>query len=84
MVGILKSILYMFIFFFILRVLSYVFRFVSFFLTQRFKSEIKENDAFKKDDALKMLQCEKCKVYVAKSEAYIKNGKIYCKEDHSL
>jgi len=65
-----------------LNIITRIIKFIAFFLTQRFKNEIKENESFKKDDALKMLQCEKCKVYIAKSEAYVVNGKVLCKKKH--
>ena len=82
MAGILKSILYMIVFIFVLNILTRVFKFILFFVTQRFKNEIKENDSFEKNDALKMLQCEKCKTYIIKSEAHIIDGKIFCKKNH--
>jgi len=82
LVGFLKSLLYMLLFFFVFRLFSYLFRFIYFFKSRRFKKN-DENVNTENDYALKMLQCEKCKVYVAKSEAYIHNGKVYCKKDHA-
>jgi len=85
LIGLLKSLLYMFLFYFVLRSLSYVFKFIYFLGNKRFKKQGESDNVDSNQNyALKMLQCEKCKVYVAKSEAYIVNGKIFCKKDHSI
>ncbi len=84
LIGLLKSLLYMFLFFFLLRVLGYIFKFIYFLVNKRFTNrENSGNTDSNQSYALKMLQCEKCKVYVAKSEAYVLNGRIFCKKEHS-
>ena len=79
-IGILKSLLYMVIFLFFIRFINYIIRL---FLFLKNKPNIieKESDL---TSSLNMLQCEKCKTYVLKSEAYFINGKVYCKKEHSL
>jgi len=81
-VGLLKSLLYMFLFFLIIRVFSYMFKFIFFFGNKKFQNN-KTSESVDQNYALNMLQCEKCKIYVSKSEAYIFNGKVYCKKDHA-
>lgn len=82
-VGILKSLLYMLLFFFVIRIFSYIFRFIYFFGSKKFQKTKNTEDA-DQSYALNMLQCEKCKVYIVKSEAYMSNGKVYCKKEHSV
>ncbi len=83
--GFLKSLLFMLIFVYFIRLLGYVFKFVYYFNNKSFNNRAQHADAsIIKDSALKMLQCEKCRVYVAKSEAYVLGGKIFCKKEHSL
>lgn len=81
-VGILKSLLYMFLFFLVIRIFSYIFRFIYFFGSKKFQNT-KNADNADQAYALNMLQCEKCKVYIVKSEAYMSNGKVYCKKEHA-
>jgi len=79
-IGLLKSLLYMVVFFIVMRLLIYLLGFINFL----FRKNKKNDDTTTKDiDALKMLQCEKCKTYIAKSEAYMHNGKVFCKKEPS-
>jgi len=79
--GVLKSLVYMILFFVFLRFINYIVRLVLFLKT---KSKTKNNEKSEAISSLKMLQCDKCKTYVLKSDAYFINGKVYCKKDHSL
>ena len=83
-IGLLKSLLYMFLFFFFIQFFGYIARFIYFFLNKKLhKNNIDSNADIKNKNALKMFQCEKCKIYIVKSEAYILNGKVFCKKEHS-
>ncbi len=76
----LKSLLYMLLFYFVIQMCVYIFKFVYFFISRKHNKNIPSND---QPNALNMLQCDKCKIYVVKSEAYMLNGKIFCKKEHA-
>ncbi len=82
-IGFLKSLLFMFLFFFFIRLFNYIFKFIFFFLNNKVKKD-NSDMTLKNDCTLKMLQCEKCKIYIAKTEAFILNGKVFCKKEHSF
>lgn len=67
----------MIIFYYCIKLFGDIARFIYFSK----KTESKENLNQEKNE-LKMTQCEKCKIYIPKSEAFIKNGKIFCKKDY--
>lgn len=81
-INFIRSVVYILIFFLLLRMIGYVLGFIYFVVTKKYKKDknvINLNQTY----ALKMLQCEKCKVYIMKSEAYFLNGKVYCKKEHA-
>lgn len=80
-IGIIKSVFYMLSFYFLIKLFSYIFKFIIFLKNKKLN---KNNNEINENKTLKMLQCENCKIYVVKSEAYICNGKIFCKKEHVL
>lgn len=73
-VGLIKSILYMFIFFMFLRLSNFIIKFIySLFYKKNTNTE-------EQNHALKMLQCEKCKIFITPADAHIINGKTFCKD----
>ncbi len=78
-IGLLKSLFYMFVFYIFLRFIGYIVKFLYFLSNKNFQNN---KASYQDNKTLKMLQCEKCKVYVAKSEAYISNGRVFCKKEH--
>lgn len=81
MIGLIKGFIYMVFAILIAQAISFFYNFVIFYLK---KKNIKDSStAFNSEISLNMLQCEKCKLYVSKSEAYIINGKVFCKKEHS-
>lgn len=79
MFGIIKAVLYMFFVLFIAQIVSFVYNFLMFYLKKKKDS----NNQNVSDISVKMLQCDKCKIYISKNEAYIVDGKIYCNKDHA-
>lgn len=80
-IGIMKYILFMILFYFFLKIIIYILKFVVFFKKNSFNSSQNQDDL---TNTLKMLQCENCKIYISKSDAYIHNGRIFCKKEHVL
>ncbi|HFL8819373.1 MAG TPA: hypothetical protein V7792_00490 [Candidatus Azoamicus sp. OHIO2] len=64
----------MFIFYIFLRFSNFIIK----FLYSLFYK--KNNPLEQKSQALKMLQCDKCKIYITKTDATIINGKTFCKD----
>ncbi|HIH2763762.1 MAG TPA: PP0621 family protein [Candidatus Azoamicus sp.] len=79
MIGLIKGLFYMIFVLIIMQGFNFLYNFIMFY----FKNKKKNENNFDSNISLNMLQCEKCKIYISKSEAYILNGKIYCKKDHS-
>lgn len=73
--GIIKSLLYMFIFYIFLRVSNFI---LKFFYALFYKKNTTQHDTESK--TLNMLQCSVCNIYITKTEAHNINGKIFCKE----
>lgn len=82
-ISILKYLIYMLAFFIVMRLVGYIFQLIYFLFFNKNKNHKKESNAEDDTNTVKMLQCEKCKTYISKSEAYISNGKIFCKKEHS-
>lgn len=82
--GIIKSLIYMLAFFVIMRIAAYIFELIYFLFFNK-KKNTNENDKNLNENSntVKMIQCEKCKTYISKSEAYTSNGKTFCKKEHS-
>ncbi|HIH2762819.1 MAG TPA: PP0621 family protein [Candidatus Azoamicus sp.] len=81
MIGLIKGFIYMVFAILIAQAIGFLYNFVIFYLK---KKNIKDsNTASNSEMSLNMLQCEKCKLYVSKSEAYIIDGKVFCKKEHS-
>lgn len=78
MIAILKALFYMVFIFFVAQAVNFFYNFLFFYFKKN-----KSKSASKEVDSLNMLQCDKCKTYVLKSEAYFLNGKIFCKKEHS-
>ncbi|HIH2762507.1 MAG TPA: PP0621 family protein [Candidatus Azoamicus sp. MARI] len=82
-IAILKSLIYMLAFLIIMRLAGYVFQLIYFLFFNKDKN-YKKNEHYPENEvAVKMLQCEKCKTYISKSDAYTSNGKNFCKKEHS-
>lgn len=79
MIGIIKGILYMIFALVLAQFVNFLYNFISFYF--RKKNSLKEN--VESNISLSMIQCEKCKTYIAKSDAYFSNGKFFCKKEHS-
>lgn len=81
MIGLIKGFIYMVFAILIAQAIGIIYNFIIFYFK---KKNIKSSDTSSNSEvSLNMLQCEKCKLYVTKSEAYIVNGKIFCKKEHS-
>lgn len=78
MIGVIKGLFYMIIALFIAQGVNFFYNFIIFYLRKK-----KSNLANEDKKSLDMLQCETCKTYVSKSEAYIINGKTFCKKEHA-
>ncbi|HIH2763138.1 MAG TPA: PP0621 family protein [Candidatus Azoamicus sp.] len=83
-IAILKSLIYMLAFLIIMRIAGYIFQLIYFLFFNKNKN-YKKDEKYPEDEitTVKMLQCEKCKTYISKSEAYTSNGKTFCKKEHS-
>lgn len=83
-IAILKYLIYMLAFLIIMRLAGYIFQLIYFLFFNRNKN-YKKDEKYPDNElnTVKMLQCEKCKTYISKSEAYTLNGKTYCKKEHS-
>lgn len=81
-IAILKYLIYMLAFLIIMRLAGYIFQLVYFLF---FNKNYTQNKIHPEDelDTVKMLQCDKCKTYISKSEAYTLKGKTFCKKEHS-
>lgn len=80
-IGIFKYLIYMLVFVIVMRLAGYIFQLIYFLFFKKNNQNIINNTENEK--ALKMLQCEKCKTYISKSEAYASKGKFFCKKEHS-
>lgn len=76
MLGIIKGFIYMVFVLILAQVVNFFYSFIVFY----FKKKHINNDD--KDLSLNMVQCDKCKVYISKSEAFYYDGKFFCKKDH--
>jgi len=81
MIGLIKGFIYMVFAILIAQAIGVIYNFIFFYF--RKKNIKSSNTSSNSEVSLNMLQCEKCKLYVTKSEAYIINGKIFCKKEHS-
>lgn len=82
-IGIIKSLIYMLAFFIIMRLAAYIFELIYFLFFNKKKNKENEMHQENNSDTVKMIQCEKCKTYISKQEAYTSNGKTFCKKEHS-
>lgn len=73
-IGIIKSIIFMFIFYVFLRISNFIIKFIYNILYK------KNNNKNENSKELKMLQCDICKIYITKSESHFINGKTLCNE----
>lgn len=85
MIIVLKSLVFFLFLFLFMRLLDYFFKFLLYLKNRNIsnKDNVGSDDS-KELDSLSMLQCDKCKIYVLKSDAYFYNGKVYCKKEHSV
>lgn len=83
LIGLIKSIIFMFFFYYFLKFLSFFTKFIYFFFKKKYLNENFNDNENKTDSTIKMLQCEKCKIYILKTDAYIYNGRVFCKKEHS-
>ncbi|HIH2763771.1 MAG TPA: PP0621 family protein [Candidatus Azoamicus sp.] len=81
MIGLIKGFIYMVFVILIAQAIGVIYNFIIFYF--RKKNIKSSNTSSNSEVSLNMLQCEKCKLYVTKSEAYIINGKVFCKKEHS-
>lgn len=72
--GLIKSLLYMFIFFMFLRFSNFIIKFIYSLFYKKHSNFEQQNQA------LKMLQCDKCKIFITPTDAHISNGKTFCKD----
>lgn len=80
MIGIFKALFYMFFVLVVAQLVNFLYGFLIFYIKKRRNLNTENNS----DISVKMLQCDKCKIYIAKNEAYIVDGKTYCSKDHSI
>ena len=55
---------------------------VGFSLIKKFMSQVPARSS-KKKTGQKMLACSVCETYIPEQDAIIKNGKIFCSQEHS-
>ena len=55
---------------------------VGFSLIKKFMSQVPASSS-KKKTRQKMLACSVCETYIPEQDAIIKNGKIFCSQEHS-
>jgi hypothetical protein len=79
MIGLIKGLIYMIFALLVAQFVNFIYGLVIFYL----KKKKNVNSDVNSDISLNMLQCKKCKLYVSKSDAYIVNGEIFCKKEHS-
>jgi uncharacterized protein len=79
MLGLIKGFIYMVFALVIAQIINFIYNFIIFYFKKKTPNIQKSNS----EVSLNMLQCEKCKLYVSKSDAYIINGKVFCKKEHS-
>lgn len=82
-IAILKYFIYMILFVIIMRIVTYIFQLIYFLFFKKNKNEETNNNNSSNEKTLNMLQCEKCKTYISKNEAYTSNGKFFCKKEHA-
>ena len=63
-------------------VLALLLGWVGFSLIKRFMSQVPARSS-KKKTGQKMLACSVCETYIPEQDAIIKNGKIFCSQEHS-
>jgi uncharacterized protein len=80
MIGIIKAVFYMLFVLLIAQIVNFIYSFLVFYVKKRKNYVDKHNS----NVSLNMLQCDKCKVFISKNEAYMSNGKVYCSKDHSV
>ncbi len=78
MIGVIKAIIYMLFVLFVVQALTSCVNFLFFYLKK--KRDLQDKNV--SDIAVKMLQCDKCGIYMSKDEAYTNDGKFYCSKDH--
>lgn len=79
MIGLIKGLFYMVFVLVIVQGINFLYNFIIFYFKNKKNNDHNSNSNI----SLSMLQCEKCKTYISKSEAYILNGKVYCKKEHA-
>ena len=62
--------------------LALLFGWVGFSLIKKFMSRDSVSSS-KKKTGQKMLACSVCETYIPEQDAVIKNGKIFCSQEHS-
>ena len=55
---------------------------VGFSLIKKFMSQVPASST-KKKTGQKMLACSVCETYIPEQDAIVKNGKIFCSQEHS-
>ena len=63
-------------------VLALLLGWVGFSLIKKFMSQVPASSP-KKKTGQKMLACSVCETYIPEQDAIIKNGKIFCSQEHS-
>lgn len=79
MLGLIKGFIYMIFALLIAQIINFIYNFIIFY----FKKKAANISQSSSEVSLNMLQCEKCKIYVSKSDAHIVNGKVFCKKEHA-
>ncbi|MDP2763161.1 MAG: hypothetical protein Q8O27_01435 [Enterobacteriaceae bacterium] len=81
--GILKSFAVLILFFLFMKLVDYTIKFIFFAKNKSINNKMDESSSKSSDShGLNMLQCEKCKTYIVKTDAHYHNGKVYCKKEH--
>ncbi len=79
MLGLIKGFIYMIFALLIAQIINFIYNFIIFYFKKKAANIPQSNS----EVSLNMLQCEKCKIYVSKSDAHIVNGKVFCKKEHA-
>ena len=81
-IGLIKSMLYMFVFYIFLRISNFILKFlyVLFYKNKTSTTDHNTDNDKNSTEIVKMLQCDECKVYISKADAYIIKNKTLCKD----
>ena len=70
-----KSLIFIILSIVVVQLFNFILKFISFYKQKKNNVNSSNNTS-----SLNMIQCDKCKIYLTKSEAHLSNGKFFCKD----